>query len=346
MKLDFQKLTDFIEGQTDPEPFSGVVYLAKDETVLFEMEHGFAIKSESIPIKINTRFQMASGCKVFTSVAICQLVASGALRFDTPLRECVDVAFPHYSPDITLHHLLTHSSGITSYFEEDINPDYGALWQDLPVYRIKRPADFLPMFQAKPTKFSPGDRFDYNDGGYILLGLVIENVAGMDYPSFIRERVFKPAGMIDSGYFATDMLPERTAYSYIRNPDDSLRTNFFAVPIIGAPDGGAYTTAPDMRRFWKALRSHKLISADMLRTMLQAQIVTDQKPPGGHYGYGVWLDQRKDATKKVFVLGYDPGVAFYSTVYPETDIVLTVIGNTSEALWPLYKTIEAELGLQ
>jgi CubicO group peptidase (beta-lactamase class C family) len=194
-------------------------------------------------------------------------------------------------------------------------------------------------------KFSPGERFDYNDGGYILLGLVIECVTGMSFSTYIQKRVFEPAGMEDSGYFATDQLPERTAYAYIKNADGTWRTNFFAVPIIGAPDGGAYTTAPDMTRFWQALSQHKLLNAETTKLLLEAQIATDWNPPYTHYGYGVWIDQTEGAVRKHFVEGYDPGVALRSAVYADDDLILTVIGNTGDALWPLYKELETALSL-
>ncbi len=345
MRLDLQQMADCIERQTEPEPFSGVVYLTKGDEVLFEKGYGLAIRSESIPNEINTRFQMASGCKVFTSVAICQLVERRELGFDTLLNECVDVAFPSYAPDITMHHLLTHSSGITSYFEEDVDPDYEALWQDLPMYKVRRPSDFLPLFQCKSMKFSPGERFDYNDGGYILLGLVIESVTGMNFSAYIQERVFEPAGMEDSGYFSTDQLPERTAYAYIKKADGTWRTNFFAVPIVGAPDGGAYTTAPDMARFWRALTGKRLLNTETTELLLEAQIATSWKSPHTHYGYGVWIDRPEEVMRRFFVEGSDPGVALRSTVYVDKNIVLTVLGNTGDALWPLYKELEKILSL-
>jgi CubicO group peptidase (beta-lactamase class C family) len=345
MELDLQRIEDCIDSQTEPEPFSGVVYLTKGEEVLFAEGYGFAIRTESIPNTVDTRFQTASGCKILTSVAVCQLVEKGALRFDTLLSECVDVEFPNHSPDITIHHLLTHNSGITSYFEEDVDPDYEALWKDLPMYNVRGPRDFLPLFQHKKMKFSPGERFDYNDGGYILLGIVIESLTGMSFPAFVQENVFNPAGMKDSGYFPTNQLPERTAYAYIKNPDGTWRTNFFAVPIVGAPDGGAYTTAPDMARFWKALTENKLLNADTAELLLKTQIATSWKSPYTHYGYGVWIDWPEKAVRKFFVEGSDPGVALRSAIYPDEDITLTVIGNTGDALWPLYREIEKILAL-
>ena len=340
-----QQIDSLINNWNEPEPFSGVVCLSQGDNISFEKGYGYAIKSESIPNRPDTRFQMASGCKIFTAVGICQLVEQNKLSFDALLNQCLDISFPGFAPDITIHHLLTHSSGITSYFEEDINPDYEMIWQDIPMYKIKQPADFLPLFQAKPIKFSPGEKFDYNDAGFILLGLVIESVTGINFSEYIYENIFKPAGMNDSGYFSTDQLPERTAYAYIKNDDGSWRTNFFAVPIKGGPDGGAYTTGKDMYLFWKALTSYKLLNDESITIMLNSKITTSYKSPHTHYGYGVWIDKQEETIRKHFVEGFDPGVALRSSFYKKDNIILTMIGNTSKALWPLNKEIEKSLGL-
>ena len=345
MKLDHRQLRACIERQADPELFSGVVYLTRDDEVLFEHASGFAIRSESIPNRVDTRFQTASGCKIFTAVAVCRLVETGRLSFDTRLKDCVAESFPNYAAGITIGHLLTHTSGITSYFEEDVDPDYEALWKHRPMYRVRKPGDFLPLFQDKQMKFTPGERFDYNDGGYILLGVAIESVTEKSFRVYIEENVFGPAGMVDSGYFPTDQLPGRTAYAYIENPDGTWRTNFFAVPIIGAPDGGAYTTAPDMARFWSALMGNRLLDEHTTGRLLEPRVVTTSKPPYAHYGYGVWIDRASDGTRKFFVEGSDPGVALRSALYPAENVTLTVIGNTGRALWPLYREIEKTLAI-
>jgi len=338
-----RRLSQCIEAQVEPEPFSGVAHLTKGDEVLFARGYGWAMRSESVPNHVDTRFQMASGGKIFTAVAICQLVERGQLRFDTRLSDCVDVVFPHYAPDITVHHLLTHSSGIISYFEEDVDPDYEVLWQDLPVYRVRGPRDFLPLFQHKPMKFPPGQRFDYNDGGYILLGLVVECVTGLSFSRYVEENVFQRADMADSGYFAADQLPERTAYAYISQEDGLWRTNVFAVPSVGAPDGGVYTTAPDMTRFWHALVGERLLGAQTTATLLAPQIPTGWRSPYTHYGYGVWMDRSQGKVEKVFVEGSDPGVAMRSTVYPGSDLILTLLGNSEHALWPLLEEMERAL---
>jgi CubicO group peptidase (beta-lactamase class C family) len=167
---------------------------------------------------------------------------------------------------------------------------------------------------------------------------------GKKFTEYIQEEIFEHAGMNDSGYFATDQLPERTAYANINNDDGSWRTNFFTVPIVGAPDGGAYVTAPDMVRFWNALSQHEFFGIEMTEKLLCAQISTSLKAPYTNYGYGVWLERQNNRTKKYFVEGYDPGVALRSAVYPK-DTILTVIGNTADALWPVYDILEESLEL-
>jgi CubicO group peptidase (beta-lactamase class C family) len=346
MQIPNQKqIEKIIQNHSVPEPFSGVVRLTKAKDVLFEGAYGEAIRSEHIPNRIDTRFQSASGSKIFTSIAVCKMVETGKLQFDTRLSDCLAVEFPNFDPHITVHQLLTHSSGITSYFEEDPDPDYEALWQKTPMYRVRSPKDFLPLFRYKTMKFSPGERFEYNDGGYILLGLILEAVSGKTFPDIIQESVFDPAGMRDSGYFPADQLPERTAYAYIQNTDGSWRTNFFAVPVIGAPDGGAYTTALDLAKFWEALFAHDLLNPDLTAVLLQPQVETTLSPPYTHYGYGVWIEKTGQGIKKFFVEGYDPGVSLRCAKYPAENLTLTLVGNTADSLWGLLGQIEEAFGL-
>ena len=341
--INIKQIDEIIRQHTDPEPFSGVFRLSKSDQVIFEAGYGLAIRSEGIPNRANTRFQTASGSKIFTSLAVCRLVEQGELALDARLTDFLPDEFPDFDPEITVRQLLTHASGITSYFEEDIDPDYEALWREIPMYAVRGPRDFLPLFQGKGMKFPPGERFEYNDGGYILLGLILEAVTGDSFPDIIQEAVFNPAGMVDSGYFPADQLPERTAYAYIQNPDGSWRTNIFAVPVIGAPDGGAYTTAPDMASFWTALRDGKLLSREMTEALLSPQIETGWKVPYTHYGYGVWIEQVESVCRKFFVEGYDPGVSMRSAYYPSDDLTMTLMGNTVDFLWPLYSKIEQVL---
>lgn len=345
MNIQTQQLNECINRARATEPFSGVVSLRRGDEIIFEQAYGLAIRAESIPNRIDTRFQIASGCKIFTAVAICQLMEQGKFSPDTLLTDCLDLSFPQFDPDITVQHLLTHTAGIPDYFDEAVMDDYAALWQHRPMYNIRRPADFLPLFQDQPMQSKPGTTFAYNNAGFIILGLIIEQQTGTGFTTYVHDHVFEPCAMRDSGYFAADQLPPRTALSYLENQDGAWRSNIYAVPIIGGPDGGAYTTAADMARFWQALRAHTLLSSHDTATLLTPQVATHEKAPFEQYGYGVWIGTTGTGTTRWFVEGSDPGVAFRSSVYPQHNLTLTVLGNTGSALWPVYRELEAIVGL-
>ncbi|MEO7912700.1 MAG: serine hydrolase, partial [Roseiflexaceae bacterium] len=333
MNIALQQLEATITRERTTEPFSGVVSLRHKDTIIFERAYGAALRSESIPNQVDTRFQIASGCKIFTSVAICQLIERGVLAPTTLLSECVDVPFPQFDPQITIHQLLTHTSGIPDYFDETVMTDYELLWQHQPMYGIRRPADFLPLFQNQPMQSTPGTTFAYNNAGFVVLGLIIEQSADTRFSDYVTEHIFRVCNMRDSGYFAADQLPARTACAYIENADGTWRSNIYAVPIIGGPDGGAYTTAADMARFWQALAEHKLLSSESTTRLLTPQDATQREAPYSYYGYGIWMDASANGIRKYFVEGSDPGVAFRSSVYPEQELILTLLGNTGQALW-------------
>lgn len=345
MNVPSQRLEDSITRERTTEPFSGVVSLRHRNTIVFEHAYGAALRSESIPNQTDTRFQIASGCKIFTSVVICQLIERGLLSPTTLLSDCLDVPFPQFDPRITLHQLLTHTSGIPDYFNEAVMSDYAALWQQQPMYTMRRPADFLPLFQNQPMQSPPGATFAYNNAGFIVLGLIIEQCTATPFSDSVTEQIFRVCGMHDSGYFAADQLPGRTALAYIENADGTWRSNIYTVPIIGGADGGAYTTAADMARFWQALSEHTLLSSESTNTLLTPQVATQRSAPYDHYGYGVWIETSANGIRKCFVEGSDPGVAFRSSVYPEQKTILTLLGNTGQALWPLYTDLESILSL-
>lgn len=306
-------------------PFSGSV-LVRGMGEAFEQGYGYANRSERIPNESNTRFGIASGCKIFTSVAICQLVQEGALSFDSYLKDCVDITFPYFDPQITIHHLLTHSAGIPDYFDEEFMDDFEELWKDLPMYSMQSPRDFLPLFQNSPMKFPPGERFSYNNAGFILLGLVVEQISGLEFSDYVEKIIFQRAGMSDSGYFRLDQLPERTAIGYI-DGELSWKTNMYSLPIKGGPDGGAFTTVHDLGRFWDALLNDQLLSRQYTELLLTPYIQEDDQT---YYGYGVWISMRNSAIFKYFVMGSDPGVIMQSSVYVKDYIHAHIIGNINK----------------
>ncbi|HEX2908515.1 MAG TPA: serine hydrolase [Phototrophicaceae bacterium] len=310
---------------------SGVVYVRQAGEVILAQGYGYANRADCVPNQANTRFGIASGTKTLTAVAVCQLVEQGKISFDTRLKDCLDIPFPQFDPGVTVHHLLCHTSGIPDYFDEDQEADasFEALWRERPMYTMRQPQDFLPLFQNLPMKFAPGERFGYNNAGYIVLGLLIEQLTGQPFVQVLQEQVLQRAAMVDSGCFALDRLPERCANGYIPTETGDWRTNIYAIPIISQPDGGVFSTALDFTAFWDALLNYRLLKPETTTAMLHPHIQTE---PGRAYGYGVYLIKVGDGWAYQ-ALGSDPGVTFVSRVYPQQDILFTVMGNIEDPMW-------------
>ncbi|WP_214711253.1 serine hydrolase [Exiguobacterium sp. s55] len=323
--------------------FSGSALVMRQDDILFELQQGYANRAEQIKNQTSTRFGIASGCKLFTAIAICQLVEQGKLGFTSTLRESLDIDFPLFDPAVTVEQLLTHTSGIPDYFDESVMDDFEELWRQRPMYHIRQLRDFLPMFQHEPMRQEQG-MFQYNNAGYILLGLIIEQASRLTFSDYIERFVFKPADMTDSGYFSLDALPAHTALGYIDHADGSWRTNHYSIPIKGGADGGAFVTAQDMAKLWNALLGHRLLGEEMTSRLLTPHVKVNDKCV--HYGYGLWI--QLDVNRHVFkyhVMGYDPGVSFHSAYYPATDIVSVVCSNESDGAFDLMKVIEQKAGV-
>lgn len=339
MLLDTASIIKVMQDHAD---FSGVVHIREDSKTLFGAAYGYANRSDELPNTLDTRFAIASGNKLLTGVAICQLVEQGKLSFESRLQDIIDTPFPHFDPAITVHHLLSHTNGIPDYFDEDVMDDYGALWKERPNYSMTSPRDFLPMFQNLPMKFAPGERFHYNNAGYVLLGLIIESVAGQRYIDYVQQYILQLAGMNDSDFFALNQLPARTATGYLPMQSGQWRSNIFETPIIGGADGGIFVTAADFGRFWDALFQHRLLSADMTQKFLSPQAAfTWDSGAAGAYGYGIWIVPEGEAIQRYYAVGGDPGVAFVSTLYLKQKIEITVISNVDDGAGDVYNALKA-----
>ncbi|WP_209438069.1 serine hydrolase domain-containing protein [Mesobacillus selenatarsenatis] len=320
--------------------FSGTA-LAQDENgEAATASFGYASRADGLKNNLGTRYGIASGCKLFTAIAICQLVEQEKLTFDTRLKDCLHIEFANFSDEITIHHLLTHTSGVPDYFDEDVMDDFEELWITRPMYHIRSLKDFLPMFQNEQMKSTPGEKFHYNNAGYILLGLIVEQATGMEFTAYVEENIFEKAGMTESGYFSFDALPPNTALGYIDLPDGSWKTNIYSLPVKGGSDGGAYVTVEDMSKLWKALLGGLLLKEKAVNTLLTPHAQVNDT---GFYGYGVWIKKLEDAILKFHVMGYDPGVSFHSAYYPAAQTIATVCSNKSSGAYNIMETIEETL---
>ena len=339
--LNFENLENVIAQQLRELPLSGVIHISHNNKPLFSHAYGYANRSESIPNRLNTRFGIASGGKLFTATAIAQLVDQGKISFDAPLIDFLDGELPQIDPKVSLRQLLSHTSGIPDYFDESILDDYEAYWLDKPVYRILTAKDFFPLIADFPMQFTPGEKFAYNNMGFVLLGHVIEKVSGQRFQDYIEEKIFGPAWMRSSGYFLSNRLPEHTALGYIEEKDGNWHTNLFALPIVGHGDGGVFCTAADYGRFWKAFFELRYFKEEILRDMLTPHAKVSQDGIT-NYGLGIWMNDIAP-TRCYYVTGEDPGVNFFSSIYPEINLQITILGNSNDAVWPLIRVIWAAI---
>jgi CubicO group peptidase (beta-lactamase class C family) len=313
------------EGERD---FSGSVLVTRAGMVEFECCYGLANRSDAVPVRPATRFGLASLTKMFTAVAVADLVRQGRLAFDTPV---VDILPASRRPstllsEVTVHHLLTHTSGIADYFEEeDEGCDYELLWLDRPAYRVLHPVDFLPMFADLQPYRPPGGRFQYSNAGYIVLGLVIEEVARAPYTEVVTSRVFEAAGMAASGFFSLDEARPDIAVGYRRPraPGAPWRSNIYSMPPIGGPDGGAFSNAADLDRFLRAYDDGSLLGPALREAMLTPRC---QVEDGLAMGYGVYL-RGEGRLRRFGHGGGDPGYEVLIHRVPDLDVNVVVLCN-------------------
>ncbi len=190
------------------------------------------------------------------------------------------------------------------------------------------PSAFLPVIDGHPQAFTPGERFSYCNGGYIVLAVIIERVGGLGFHDFVQQEVFDRAGMRASGFLRSDELPGDAALGYLQASGD--RTNVLHLPVRGNGDGGAYSTAADLHRFWTSLSAGRIIGDTLQGEMCRPRHVVPDE--GLSYGLGVYVHT---GAHLLAMEGYDAGVSMRSLHDPATATTATVLGNSSEGAWPL-----------
>jgi D-alanyl-D-alanine carboxypeptidase len=233
--------------------FSGVVLLARDGAPVFEKAYGFADREATRPNTIETAFNIGSINKLFTSIAIRQLAAQGKLDLDSTLAK--------YWPDypnagvarrVTIRQLLMHRAGVAG--------DIFAAPAGRTRHAIRHNRDYLQLFVDQPLNFEPGSRQQYSNAGYVLLGMLVERLSGMDYYRYVQERIYTPAGMMRTGHWPVDSLPPNTAIGYTKG-DGAFGRNTAFLPGRGSAAGGGYSTAHDLMRLLVALRQKSIANA-------------------------------------------------------------------------------------
>lgn len=239
-------------AEAEAAGFSGSVLVADGDDVLFEHQAGLADPAKGTPVTANTRFNLASTGKLFTTVSVLQLVQAGKLDLDAPVgRYLPDWPVPRVRDEVTLRQLLLHTSGLKSYW----GPGFDARRATL-----RTLADYRPLLATEPA-FAPGSQWQYSNIGFQLLGLVVEAASGQSYYDYVAAHIFRPAGMRDTGYFDMDGQAPRVAVPH-RGGTGADRNDTLPIPEPrGGAAGGGYSTPRDLLRFHRALTGGKLLDA-------------------------------------------------------------------------------------
>jgi len=318
---------EMMERLRERDVFSGTLLIAKDEDILYTFVCGEASKRFHVPNNMDTKFNLGSMNKMFTATSIVQLVEQGKLSLDDPISKYVDETWlpKDITDKITVHHLLTHSSGLGSYFNEAYEKGSRMLYRNV--------NDYKPLIKDDKPAFEPGKRFRYSNTGMFLLGVVIESVTGESYFDYIRKNIYGPAGMKNSDSFEMDYPVENLAigYSPDRNSPWKWQNNIFKHVIKGGPAGGGFSTVGDLHRFALALKSGKLVSKESLE-----KLWTDYL--GANYGYGFQVEEGPDG-KVVGHGGGFPGINGNLNIYLGRGYVVAVLSNYDRGASPVARKI-------
>ena len=212
------------------------------------------------------------------------------------LGKLLDIPLNDIDKDVTVKQLLNHTSGVPDYFDESIMDEYEELWVDYPNYKIRHNSDLLPLFINKPMMYPKGEKFQYNNSGYVLLAMIIEKVTRMYFDWYHKE-------------------------------------NIFSVDAKGTGAGGAFITVKDIISFWTNLLEGKLISKELVSDMLSKQSGDGANAEEGYYGYGMWIIDNPNGRDLAYFQGCDPGVSFISEYNPNNGIISVLVSNYGDNVW-------------
>jgi CubicO group peptidase (beta-lactamase class C family) len=297
------------------DAFSGVVVVAKEGKPIYQRAVGLADRRWKVPNRIDTRFNIASIGKMFTAVAIAQLVQRHTLSYDDTLANLLpDYPNREIARRITVRQLLAHTSGIAPAFDMDRAFRRG----------LRTVKAYLPTTEMDSLHFEPGTRLEYSSYGYLLLGAIVERASGRDYYDYIREHIYRPAGMTESDSYELDTDPPNLATGYMDAPTGERRSNIFMLPVKGLPFGMGYATALDLVRFQQALTRNVLLdSAALARVWTGVQRYTE---PNSEYGFG-FIVSPYNGTRIVGHGGGWVGITNKFDMYPDLGYTVVILSN-------------------
>ena len=272
--------------QLDNEDFSGTILIAQNDKVLQERAYGYSTIEYEIENKIDTKFNIASITKMFTAIATLQLYEQGKLE----LKETIGNYLPDYPiklvrDSVTVHQLLTHTSGLNNFYIND--------WDKIKNLDYNKVSDFLPLFVNDTLLSTPGTKYNYSGSGYVVLGLIIEEISGDSYYNYVREHILNKAQMFETTELEIDSIVKNKAsgYTSMFGENKFLKKNDYYL-TKASPAGFYYSTARDLFNFSKALRNFMLLKKETTEMMLEPKI----KGYNTHLGYGIDIDNRYNQT--------------------------------------------------
>jgi D-alanyl-D-alanine carboxypeptidase len=267
--------------------------------------------------------------KMFTAVAILQLVEQGRLSMDGRISDYwPDYPNQEISTEVTIHHLLTHTSGMGDCFEGD--------FFTTPKDQLRTIEGYLPLFVDDPLQFEPGTQFFYSNEGYIVLGVIIEKVTGQSYWDYVMENIYRPGGMSDTGAYDLDVEVLNRAIGYTTqdaqgNETGTLADNTPLMPIKGTSAGGGYSIVEDLLKFSNTLLSYRLLSPESTELLLAGKVEIRE---GIQYAYG-FLDRTIGGQRVVGHGGGAPGVCTSMEMHLDSGYTVIVLSNTDLGCFPV-----------
>lgn len=328
MRLNMDGFEQALDATANKAKFSGIVQVDGPSGVEFVKTFGLADRAHQIPVTTDTQFGTASATKGFTALTVVSLIEDGTLKLNTTARSVLGSDLPLIDDAVTVEQLLLHRSGIGDYLDEGLDLDFNDYLMPVPVHELVTAEDYLAVLDGFPMSFPPGEKFAYNNGGYVVLALIAERASGVPYADLVSQRVCQPAGLTDTAFIRSDELPGSAAIGYLGV--DAPRTNVFHLPVRGVGDGGIYSTTTDFTRLWRAFFEGQIVSEDWVNQMVT---LTSEVPEESlNFGLGIWLHPGKVSVE---LHGYDAGASFRSMHNPAHSTTCTVVSNVTEGTWPM-----------
>lgn len=312
--------------------FSGTVLIAKNGKVIYTKSFGLSNRRYKIRNQRDTKYNLGSMNKMFTSVGIMQLVEQDKIRLDETIDKYVDSSWlnPEVSSRIQIKHLLSHTAGLGDYLNNTFERSSKDAFREID--------DYKTLVRDEALKFEPGTKYSYSNTGMFLLGVIIEKASGQGYFDYIKQNVYEPAGMAQSGSFELDKpVPNiATGYYFESSPGSTWRNNNYRLPVKGCPAGGGYSTAEDLLKFALALMNNRLISPKSREQMFKVHTELSAR----NYGFGFEV-RGPEINRIVGHNGTFAGVSSNMDIFLDKGYVVVVLSNQSRAATPIVQRARA-----